>query len=63
MRSGIISVFDIKDLFDLLEGFSFFHQGLNADLLFFHAFNQILDVFLRSQVAVAVGENDAAGGV
>jgi hypothetical protein len=47
----------------LLEGFSFFHQGLNADLLFFHAFNQILDVFLRSQVAVAVGENDAADGV
>ncbi len=47
-------VFDIKDLFDLLEGFSFFHQGLNSDLLFFDALNQLLDVFLRSQVAVAV---------
>jgi len=47
-------IFDIKDLFDLLEGFSFFHQGLNSDLLFFDALNQVLDVFLRSQVAVAV---------
>ena len=47
-------VFDIKDLLDLLEGFSFFHQGLNSDLLFFDALHQVLDVFLRSQVAVAV---------
>jgi len=47
-------VFDIKDFFNLLEGFSFFHHGLNLDLLFFDALNQVLDVFLRSQVAVAM---------
>jgi hypothetical protein len=44
----------MKDLFHFFEGFSFFHQSLNSDLLFFDALNQVLDVFLRSQVAVAV---------
>jgi len=50
-------VFDIKDLFDSLEGFSLFHQGLNPDLLFFDALNMVLDVFLRSQVAMAVNKD------
>ncbi len=47
-------VFDIEDLLDLIEGFSFFHQGLNSDLFFFDALNDAQDVFLRSQVAVTV---------
>ena len=56
-------VFDIEGLFYLLEGSCFLHQGLNSDLLFFDALNQVLDVFLRIQVAVAVGEDDAADGI
>ena len=32
-------VFDIEDLLDLIEGVSFFHQGLYSDLFFFDALN------------------------
>lgn len=49
-RSSIL--FDIKGFFNLLEGFPFFHH----DLLFFDALDQVLNVFLRSQIGVTVGK-------
>ncbi len=47
-------VFDIEDLLDLIEGVSFFHQGLYSNLFFFDALNDTQDLFLRSQVAMTV---------